>query len=370
MATSASIQDAKSTASRLDFGLFHEFSRRPGLSYAEAFDESFELVDAAEAWGLDAVWLAELHVQPNRTVLASPLTIASAIGARTERIKIGTGVQVLPLVNPLRIAEDAATADQISHGRLIFGVGRSGLPRSYQAYGVPYTESRERFNEALAVIIKAWTEPTFSYEGVYHSYHNVSLSPQPFQQPHPPICIAASSFDTFATAGEAGYAILVAVRRGTLSELRPNLERYRAAYRAAGHPGDGQVYVRLPIYVGDNAVEALTEPEESIMGFYRNLGSRIEESASEAGAADVERRVEGGRRLQEVTYDEALRDKIVVGTPDMVAERLDSLQQELGLTGILAELNCGGQIPHERVMRCMRLICQEVMPAFRSSPGA
>jgi alkanesulfonate monooxygenase SsuD/methylene tetrahydromethanopterin reductase-like flavin-dependent oxidoreductase (luciferase family) len=364
MTTQEKARNDIETRSRLEFGLFHEFARRPGQSYTEAFDESFELVDAAERCGLDAVWLAELHVQPNRTVLASPLTIASAIGTRTERIKIGTGVQVLPLVNPLRIAEDAATVDQISHGRLIFGVGRSGLPRSYQAYGVPYGESKDRMNEALEVILKAWTEPSFSYDGAYHSYSNVSLSPQPYQKPHPPVCIAASSFDTFATAGHDGFSILVAVRRGTLSELAPNLERYREAWRAAGHSGDGQVFVRLPVYVSDNAESAIAEPEDSIMGFYRNLGNRIEESASESGAADVQRRLDGGKRLQEVTYEEALRDKVVVGTPDMVVERLSSLRRELGLAGILAELNCGGMIPHERVRNCLELLGQEVMPCF------
>jgi len=364
MTVESRVAESARTASRMNFGLFHEFACRPGQSQADTFAESFELVDAAEDWGLDAVWLAELHVQPKRTVLAAPLTIASAIAARTERIKIATGVQVLPLVNPLRIAEEAATVDQISHGRLVFGVGRSGLPRSYQAYGVPYEESKDRFNEALKVIIRAWTEPVFSYEGTYHSYHNVSLSPLPLQQPHPPVCIAASSPDTFPSAGRDGYGILVAVRRGTLSALAPNLERYRAAWHEAGHPGDGEVYVRLPVYVGDSAAEAISEPESSVMGFYQNLGSRIEESAGAAGTGDRDERAAGGRRLQETTYEEALRDKIVVGTPDMVVKRLEGLRQELGLSGILAELNCGGQIPHERVRNCLQLLCREVMPSF------
>ena len=108
----------------------------PGGSESEAFEQAFEQVDAAERYGLDAMWLAELHVDPDRSVLAAPMTIASAIAARTSAIKIGIAVQVLPLCHPLRIAEEAATVDQISHGRLIFGVGRSGLPRTYEAYGV------------------------------------------------------------------------------------------------------------------------------------------------------------------------------------------------------------------------------------------
>ena len=85
-----------------------------------------EQVDAAERLGLDVMWLAELHFEPRRSVLSAPLSIASAIAARTRRIKIGIAVQVLPLCHPLRLAEEAATVDQLSHGRLIFGVGRSG----------------------------------------------------------------------------------------------------------------------------------------------------------------------------------------------------------------------------------------------------
>src|ERR1700753_3551966 len=98
-------------------------------SHSDAFAQSFELVDGAERWGLDAMWLGELHFDPARSVLSAPLCIASAIAARTQRMKIGLAVQVLPLCHPLRLAEEAATGDQISHGRLIFGVGpRRGAP--------------------------------------------------------------------------------------------------------------------------------------------------------------------------------------------------------------------------------------------------
>ena len=112
-------------------------------------------------------------------MLASPIAIAAAIAARTKRMRIGTAVQVLPLAHPLRQAEEWATIDQISHGRLIFGVGRSGFARTYNAYGIPYAESRERFAEALAIIQKAWTEPSFSYHGKYHTVDNVTLTPKP-----------------------------------------------------------------------------------------------------------------------------------------------------------------------------------------------
>src|SRR5690242_8619382 len=149
----------------MEFGMFHEFPSLPGRTESEAFDEAMEQVDAAERLGLDAMWLAELHFEPRRSVLSAPLSIASAIAARTRRMKIGIAVQVLPLCHPLRLAEEAATVDQLSHGRLIFGVGRSGFPRTYEAYGVPYAESRERFAETLEIVKRAWCVERFSYRG-------------------------------------------------------------------------------------------------------------------------------------------------------------------------------------------------------------
>src|ERR1700691_3270541 len=137
----------------MEFGMFHEFPSMPVRGETEMFDEAMPQVDAAERWGLDVMWLAEIHFAPERTYLSAQLAIASAIAARTERMKIGVAVQVLPLCNPLRIAEEAATVDQISHGRLIFGVGRSGVAKTYEAYGVPYAESRDRFAETLEIIL-------------------------------------------------------------------------------------------------------------------------------------------------------------------------------------------------------------------------
>ncbi len=118
----------------MEFGMFHESPWSRGQTESETFDPSFEQIDAAERCGLDVMWLAELHTVPTRSVLSAPLDVTTAIATRTSRIKIGTAVQVRPLCHPLRIAEEAATVDQISHGRLIFGVGRSGFPRTYQAY--------------------------------------------------------------------------------------------------------------------------------------------------------------------------------------------------------------------------------------------
>src|ERR1700704_6264670 len=180
----------------MEFGMFHEFPSLAGRTESEAFDEAMEQVDAAERLGLDVMWLAELHFEPRRSVLSAPLSIASAIAARTRRIKSGIAVQVLPLCHPLRLAEEAATVDQISAGRLIFGVGRSGLPRTYEDYGVSYAESRDRFAEVLDIVELAWSQPRFSYEGKYYSFKNIAIAPRPLQNPYPPIRVAAASPDT------------------------------------------------------------------------------------------------------------------------------------------------------------------------------
>ena len=350
----------------MEFGIFHEFERAPGKSEAQAFDEGFELVDCAERWGLDAVWLAELHMTA-RGVVSSPTAIASAIAARTRHLKIGTAVQVLPLCHPLRIAEETATIDHVSHGRLIFGVGRSGFARTYAAYGVPYAESRERFREVLEVIELAWTQPTFSFSGTYYQFKDVGLVPRPYQQPHPPIRVAATSPDTFPAIGKLGYAIFAASRLGTLSELRPNISEYRRAYTDNGHSGEGQVFLRVPVYVAATEDAARTQPAESIIKFYRQLGEQLEASAAEPGARPEENRLTRGKRLQAISFDEVIRDKAIVGTPAQVAARLRALRDELGLSGILAEMNCGGQIPRERVLESLRLMCEDVMPEFHTA---
>ena len=345
-----------------EFGMFHEFQRPAGTTEEDAFAISFEQVEAAERWGLDAMWLAEIHIAPERSVLSAPLTLASAIAARTKRMKIGTAVQVLPLCHPLRLAEEAATVDQISHGRLIFGVGRSGFPRTYEAYGIPYGESRERFAETLDILKRAWTEPSLSYSGKYYSFENVKVTPRPYQKPWPEIRVAATSPDTYPQIGKLGHPIFVAVRLGTLEELGPNIRAYRQAYKEAGHPGEGQIFLRAPVYVAETEAQARAEPEDSIMYFYRYLGERLEDSATRAGVRQVEDRAARGRRLQEITYEDALREKIIVGSPEQVADRLIGLRDELGLSGILAEMNCGTKIPHPQVMKSLQLLCEKVRP--------
>jgi len=188
----------------MDFGINVDFAVRRGGTHDESFQEAFELIDLAEAMGVDTAWLGEAHFNPNRSVLSAPIVVASAIAARTKRLRAGMAVQVLPLIHPLRIAEEAATVDQISQGRFEFGIGRSGNVRAYDIMGIDYAESKERFQEALDIILKAWSGETFSYDGKYNHITNATLTPSPYQKPHPPIRIAASSGDSFGRIGRLG----------------------------------------------------------------------------------------------------------------------------------------------------------------------
>jgi alkanesulfonate monooxygenase SsuD/methylene tetrahydromethanopterin reductase-like flavin-dependent oxidoreductase (luciferase family) len=297
-------------------------------------------------------------------VASAPLVIASTIAARTRRLKVGIAVQVLPLCHPLRLAEEVATLDHVSGGRLIFGVGRSGFPRTYEAYGVPYEESRERFAEVLEILRGSWTRERYSFAGRFYKVRNITVVPRPLQQPHPALRIAATSADTYPAIGAMGMPIFVAVRLGTIEELGPNIAAYREAYRAAGHKGQGEVFLRVPVYVGDTEDGARADPEHSIMQFYRALGAQLEDSATRAGARATEQRAERGQALQTIRYEDVLREKVIVGTPDTVTRRLQDLTRTLGLNGILAELNCGGLLPNEKVMRSLQLMCEEVAPRF------
>jgi len=350
----------------MDFGINVDFAVRPGSTHEESFQEAIALVDQAEAMGLDTVWLGESHFRPNRSVLSAPIVVASAIAARTRRLRVGMAVQVLPLIHPLRIAEEAATVDQISQGRFEFGIGRSGNVRAYDIMGIDYAESKERFQEALDIILKAWSGETFSYEGKYDPVTNAELTPLPYQKPHPKIRIAASSEDSFGRIGRLGYPIFLGLRAMDVEDLKANLHAYREEWSRAGYDGQaGDINVRFPMYIAPSDEEALEEPKESIEAFFRRQRELFEYSLGRVGTERREVRQARYERLASATYEDLLETRVVFGSPGRVIERLTQFREMLGITGITAELNPGGFLPQEAVQRSLRLLTEEVMPAFK-----
>ena len=347
----------------MEFGLFVEFPYAGGLSDQEAFAQSFALVDEAENLGVDAVWLPEYHFSPV-SVLSSPIAVAAAIAARTQKVRIGMGVLCLPLGNPLRFAEDGATLDHISQGRLDFGIGRGTFPDHHDAFNSPYLESRGRFEEYLEVIIKAWTMDEFSFDGEHYHCDTLRVTPKPFQKPHPPISIGATSAETFPIVGRMGYPIIVNPSRAfALRDLAPYMAEYRQAWREAGHEGDGSIGLRVPVYVAETEEEAYHEPMESTASSIVRLGERVAGSASRAGTSGNWR--EQAAQIMSMTYDDWLRDKVLYGTPESVAERLQGLIEELGLSQIIYEINFGRRIPYEHQLKCLRLLTERVLVHFK-----
>jgi len=362
----------------MHFGLVMECDYRYGTTEEAAFDEAFSMAEAAESGGLDGVWLAERHFAAPRSpldpagggipsIVSSPLIISSAIVARTERLRVGVAVNVLPLSHPVRMAEEVATVDQISRGRIDFGVGRSGFVRAYEGYGIPYEESRDRFQECLEIILAAWSNERFSYEGKYYTFNDVCVVPKPYQKPFPPLRVAATTMETFPRVGAAGYPIFVGLRGMDRPGLARALKEYRAAWRDAGHSGDGDVYLRIPVFVAESEEQAHADAEESTVRSYQRMAQNFANSATVAGATSSEERVAQGQRLSEVTYDDLLRDRLAYGSPESVTSLLQEITEELGLSGVVAETNVGGLIPKEKVMDSIGLFASSVVPSLRSS---
>jgi alkanesulfonate monooxygenase SsuD/methylene tetrahydromethanopterin reductase-like flavin-dependent oxidoreductase (luciferase family) len=193
----------------------------------------------------------------------------------------------------------------------------------------------------------------------------VSVAPKPYQKPHPEIRIAANSPRSFQRFGEEGFQIFLGLRQGGISQLVPHVQNYRKAWREAGHPGDGGVYIRVPVYVADTVEQALADTEWSISEYFRKRGtlsSRVLASVGRGMNAELSERPDGGTPI---TWDELVEERIIVGSVQTVTARLRELQDVLGIDGILAEINSGGQIPAAGVKRSLQLLCEEVKPAFR-----
>jgi len=348
----------------MHFGIFLE-ERHPGDTDQAALQETLELAGAAEAGGLDGVWLGEINFNPARSASSSPIAIASFIAARTRRVRVGLAVQVVPLAHPLRIAQDVATVDQLSAGRFDFGIGRSGSPRAYDILGIPYGESQERFEEALEIMRKAWTGERFSHHGRYFRFSNAVVGPRPYQQPHPPLRMAANSKETFPVVARLGLPLFVGLRDHDIPELRLHLAAYRAAWRDAGHPGDGDVYLRIPIYAAPTEKEAREEPYENLTYFFQRHAELLRSGMGRRDTGPADRRQTKFEQVSKLTYEDILATRVAIGTATGLVDRLGEIAQDLGLTGIVAELNPGGLLPMERMQRTLRIFTDEVIPALR-----
>ncbi len=339
------------------FGFFDQLPCADWQSEHQRLQDIIAQIELGDELGFDTAWLGELHFIPNFSCLASPLMVLAAAAQRTKRIRLGTAVTLLPLHSPVKMAEDAATADQLSNGRLEFGVGRGATPIYFAGYNVSQEESRERFEEALEVILQAWTNERLSYQGKHFQVQDVPVAPRPMQKPYPPIRIAANSPDTFTIAGQLGLPIFASPLINPPDKLREYLGVHRDTLKA-GIKQD--VALAFPVHVADSRAQARQEFETSLMHFFSMAGELVKPLAN-AEIKSYEAYRELQARLENVSYEAIDKSMGIFGDPDYCVEKIKTLQQDFHMNEFIAYFNQGGLMDHALVRRSMERFAKEVM---------
>lgn len=346
----------------MNFGTFLLMQSPSARSSQEMYARAIDLAQAAEALGFHTVWLAEHHFS-TYGYLSRPAQLAAFIAARTSRIRVGTAVIVVPLHHPLVVAEDIATLDQVSGGRLDVGLGRGYQHYEFERFGLELESGRARWDESIDIILKAFEGKPFSYEGKLFKIPETMVLPQPLQQPRPPIWITAQSPDSVEGAVRRGFNVLTGgfgIPLERMAEFRRLFDRAVAEVKP---PEPLKIGVQRAVYVTDSRADARAAVEEARWNMRVTLSLRHRYE-----------RVEQGRAIpvpapNEPSVDELLDRYLVIGTPDTCVRQLERIQDAVGIT----HFNCSfwfGDLEHARVLRSMELFAREVMPSFRGAAAA
>ena len=351
---------------------------------ARTYEEHLEAWQELDRLGFDGVGLNEHHTTPHG-LMVSPNMMAAAASQVTKKLKFIILGNLLSIHNPLRIAEELAMADCLTRGRIISGFAR-GLPREHSVYGIPMGESRARFEEAVDIILRAWTEDVFSYEGKFHSYKDIAMWPRPYQQPHPPCwSLFTGSKETIEFAGARNFGGVVPyVTDGLTEDIVGYFAKSLADYGHTITPDHLALF--SDAWVADSKATAIAEYSPYYLYFNQMLwhhgsvtstgddSSRPAGYISEATHAyvreenraaavldrskirnitleDVERRVESGR--------------LPWGTPDEVAAYYIRIADLAGANAVVLNLNFGA-LPHELFMEQIRRFGRDVLPKLQA----
>ena len=339
----------------MQFGVFYQIPCSEGQTPADRYADVMAQVQLADKLGYDMAWLAELHFARRFSVMPAPLLMASALSQTTERIMLGTAVNLLPLHHPLRIAEEVATLDVLSGGRAVFGIGRGSNPNHYRGYGIPIEERNDRFVEGLDLALRAWKEDVLDYDGQYYQAEGIRLEPKPIQRPHPPVYIASNGADTFPLVGSLGHSILVTPLIITVQGVSDGLAHYRDTLVEHGHDQTAvKVVVNVPVYVGETS-------EEAKAGFAPTVNNYLDTLRS------MQNNSRGSSRAGQLTYESIYDELGAIGDPQRVTERLKQYEELYQPQEFMCWFNIGGMLSNEEVGRSMRLFADEVMPHFKSA---
>ena len=348
---------------------------------ARTYAEHLEAWEELDRLGYDGVGFNEHHCSPYG-LMNSPNLLAAAAAQRTKNLKLLIYGNLLPLHQPLRLAEELAMLDCMSNGRLISGFAR-GIPREYQVHNVPLAQSRARFEEAFDIITGAWTEEIFSYDGVFWSYKDVALWPRPLQRPHPPIWMPiVGSKESIEFAGRRNLPITPGLGRS--QGLRDDIIRYYARCLAqSGHRiTPDHLSLGISAYVADSKARAVREMGPHHLYFNRTLFShgnftetelQRQTGYSSAGSTDYVR-PENLPAAQFARDDfrgltmadvERQAEHMPWGTPDEVAGRVIDAAESAGANTVQVSLN-RGVLPHEMFMEQIRRFARDVLPAMHA----
>ena len=329
----------------------------------EPFDNLIEQIELAEELGYDEIWLTEHHFSQYGRA-AVPALAAQAI-ARTSRIRVGAAIVVLPFHHPVRVAEDWATLDHMSQGRVDVGIGRGNQPAEFEGFGVPMGQAEERFNEALEIIRLAWTEERFSYDGRFWQIPEIEVLPKPYIKPHPPLWQAALSDYTVQKVIDRGINGLIGPYLCPYETLKLNyFDAWHRLHGEAGRPDLRMAHNEF-VYVGENDAEVKADIEDKIMWYIRTAAKIWGERDRSKVAAQYANYNDVLEWLEVVSFEEVYESLGMFGTPDAVAEKVRWMRDEGGVDQLMNFMWFGG-LEQDKVARNMTLFAEEVMPRFKN----
>ena len=356
----------------MKFGLFTIVPWHEDWTQERSINEALEQIELADKLGMDEVWIGE-HRFSRHGLVSGVWSFLGQVAARTKQIRIGTAVVVLPLHNPILVAEEAAMVDVMSGGRLNFGIGSGYQRQEFEGIGVDINESRERFAEAVDVIIKAWTEEKLTFHGKYTHVDDLWVLPKPLQKPYPPLFQAVSTTPaSIDFAASRQIQVIAGGPTDILGQAPQVIKAWRDKMDEYGHPHERlDPPMSKAIYVAPTKEEAEQDP----VGL-DNFSSRILRSTGSNGAAigipiDAQGNIPPGyEHWANRQQDRDRRDDPghaglppLRGTPEMVIEQLKQTQAA-GIDHVFGAFGFPG-LPHEKVMRSIELFATQVMPHFQ-----
>jgi alkanesulfonate monooxygenase SsuD/methylene tetrahydromethanopterin reductase-like flavin-dependent oxidoreductase (luciferase family) len=336
---------------RFYINILTTYFRELDPAYDVYYAQILEQVALAEELGWECFMFNEHHFLGYGGLAANPAVLLAAAAARTTRIRLGPCIAILPLRHPLFSAEDYAMVDALSGGRLEFGVGSGNTEMDYRVFGVTREDDRQRLQEALAIVLQTWGSERASHQGRFWQFDELTLYPRPVQQPHPPIWVAGTSAEGLGWAGRHGYNIMTVGHPHPPEKVRQGVEAWKKGLIEAGlDPADRRCQLHVRTHVNESAERARAVAMAAIKRYddISRIGRRSLKSS--AGEYDWDGMLASGRN----NY----------GTPDQVIQGIRNARHYYDFDTLTTTFNFGG-IPHDEIMKSMRLFAREVMPAFK-----